>query len=144
LRKRDINRQRRVMYRGERLDVHFNVKLPRVLREELHAAAAAEGVRHGHLVRTLIALGLDAWRWQAGTLRFPTQLRLTRGRIGRWCSERGVLFDLQMSREMRAALSTGAAAEGLRVSDFARWVIDLGLAAWRAQRAPKIRFAGAR
>lgn len=53
-----------------------------------------------------------------------------------------VLFNVQISREMREALRKGAAADGRRVSDFARKVIDLGLEAWRARRAPNIRNAG--
>lgn len=53
-----------------------------------------------------------------------------------------VLFNLQISQEMREALRKGAAAEGMLTSDFTRRVIDLGLEAWREQRAPKTRKSG--
>jgi hypothetical protein len=131
------------MYRAERLDVHFNVKLPREMRAALRAAAAAEGMRDAHCARRVIELGLGAWQRRARTVGFPQRLRMVPGPVTRGSLGRGVLFDLQMSPQMHEALRMGAAAEGLRVSDFARWVIDLGLAAWRARRAPKIRDAGA-
>ncbi|HEY7579174.1 MAG TPA: hypothetical protein VH855_16405 [Acetobacteraceae bacterium] len=123
--------------------MHFNVKLPREMRAALRVGATAQGMRDSHFARKVIELGLGAWEPREGTASLPRRLRMVPGPSPRRSSGRGILFDLQMSLEMRAALSMGAAAEGLCVSAFARWVIDLGLAAWRKGRAPNIRNAGA-
>jgi hypothetical protein len=131
------------MYRVERLDVHFNVKVSCEMRAALRTGAAAEGMRDSHFGRWMIELGLAAWNARAGTSGLPERLRMRPGPVASGSLRAGILFDLQMSPVMRAELSAGAAAEALRVSDFARWMIDLGLAAWRARRAPKIRLAGA-
>ena len=53
-----------------------------------------------------------------------------------------VIFNVQMTREVREALSVGADEASMRVSDFARKLIELGLGVWRARRAPNIRNAG--
>ena len=127
------------MYRAERFDVHFNVKVSREMRAALRAGAAAEGMGDAHFGRTVIDLGLEAWC--AG----PARAGVRGGFAGvqrRIPYGSGTLFDFQMSPPMRAALSVGACAEGVRVSDFARMVMDLGLAAWRARRAPISRCLG--
>jgi hypothetical protein len=131
----------RVMYRDERLGVHFNVKVTREMRRALRAGAVAEGMRDADFARRIIDLGLGAWRARPMVER----RRMWDQRLGQRVMYRalggGVNLDLQMSPEMRGALSTGA-AEGVRVSEFARKVMDLGLMAWQAGRAPKTRCSG--
>ena len=129
---RTAERQRRVTYRAERFDVHFNVKVTREVRAALRAGAAAADMPNSHFGRMVIDLGLGARR--ASGMPSVVQRRIPYGT--------GALFDFQISRKMRAALSAGAAADDLSVSDFARMVIDLGLAAWRARRTANIRHAG--
>jgi hypothetical protein len=142
VRKRDVNRMPRLMYRDERLGVHLNVKVTREMRQALGAGAVGEGMRDADFARRIIDLGLGAWR----TRPMVERRRMWDQRLGQRVMYRalggGVNLDLQMSPEMRKALSTGAAAEGVRVSEFARKVMDLGLMAWQAERAPKTRCPG--
>jgi hypothetical protein len=132
-------RQRHVTYRAERFDVHFNVKLPRALREAVRAGAAAEGVRDSHFGRHMLTLGLTAWRARTGKEGFPSGLRMAPGprSVGR-----GLLFDLMISAEMRTALGVGAVAGGVTLSEFARWMLQLGLEAWWVRRTAKMRNGG--
>ena len=125
-------------YRAERFDVHFNVKVSHDMRAALRTGATVEGMGDSHFARMVLDLGLRA---PPPVIRLPSSFAMVPGPVT-YRSVRCVLFDLQMSPAMRTALGAGAAAQGIRVSDFARMVIDLGLAAWREQRGSNIRRAG--
>jgi hypothetical protein len=145
VRKRDANRKPRMMYRDERLEVHFNVKVTREMRQALREGAIAEGMRDAQFARMVLDLGLVVWRPGGPIVQVPAHksYQQLRQRVTYRALGGGFHLDLQMSLEMRAALGAGADAEGVQVSEFARRAIGLGLAAWREQRAPKTRAAGA-
>lgn len=134
-----MSRKRAVTYRTERFDVHFNVKVSREVRAALRDGAVLERMRDAHFARMVIELGLVAWRARLGDVRLAGRVVAHRGLV----YGSGILFDFQMSPQMRGALSIGACAEGLRISEFTRMIIDWGLEAWRERRAPNSRAAGA-
>jgi hypothetical protein len=108
------------------------VKVSAETRAALRAGAAMEGMDEPAFARRVVDLGLAVWRRQPPVAKRWKRFQGLGPRIVyRGLEGRIVPIKLSVSASVRKA---GAAAEGVRLSDFARRVVDLGLAVWRGRR----------